>query len=142
MAWGAPENRGLPGPPGRLLEERSTQLGWQPSVWMAAFSLGPLASIHQLPQFSEMPSLTKLTMKDSIPQRSNVFPYWAWQGSAAPGYNAKSISQQAGGGFWPPERAASLTGPDLQEEVAVQLGSLAGCPRTNGNVASEVTAET
>lgn len=38
-------------------------------------------------------------------------------------------------------RALLWPGPDLQEELAPQLGSLADCSSSNLNVSSEVTAE-
>lgn len=63
--------------------ERSTQLeGGQ----MTTLSLGPHASIHQCPQFPEIPSLSMLMTNDrASPEEQHIFLHEAWQGPVALG---------------------------------------------------------
>lgn len=117
-----------PLPPGRLL------MGEVHIAWRRMDSRllsRPTCQHPSASQFSE----TALTHQadaelQHFPRRAMCVLSEACQGPAAPGYSPLATPRQAGGGFWTPDKASSLSLPpdsDLQEVVAPQLGSLAGC---------------
>lgn len=78
---------------------------------MAVFSPGSHASIHQLHQLSEVPSLTTLTVNDSISPEEHCVPLPGLAGACSPWVQPQT-NPPIGWGWLPPsEKAASLPRP-------------------------------